>query len=174
MTGLSGGGGRATRPLVTAVAVAALVVGHYAVRPFLPPQVPVGFLLVAVLFLAVRVRPGAAAVAGLVAGLAADTSSALPLGTTSLVWIALGFLAARMRAVLFGEQAVVAGAVAFGASWLGDLLVALARPSGTSALSAASLLVWSPLGALLTAGLAIGVHLLARDASRPGGRSGGR
>ncbi len=174
MTGLSSGGGRAGRPVVTALVVAALVAGHYAVRPFLPPRVSVGFLLVGVLFLAVRVRPGGAAVAGLVAGLAADASGALPLGTTSLVWIALAFLAARTRAVLFGEQAVVAGVAAFGASWVGDLLLALARPSGTSALSAASLLVWSPLGALLTAGLAIGVHLLARDASRPGGRSGGR
>jgi rod shape-determining protein MreD len=174
VTGLSSGGGRAGRPVVTALVVAALVAGHYAVRPFLPPRVSVGFLLVGVLFLAVRVRPGGAAVAGLVAGLAADASGALPLGTTSLVWIALAFLAARTRAVLFGEQAVVAGVAAFGASWVGDLLLALARPSGTSALSAASLGVWSQLGALLTAGLAIGVHLLARDASRPGGRSGGR
>lgn len=174
MTGLSGGGGRGPRPVVAALVVAALVVGHYTVRPFLPPRVPVGFLLVGVLFLAVRVRPGAAAVAGLIAGLAADTSGALPLGTTSLVWITLAFLAARMRAVLFGEQAMVAGAVAFGASWIGDLVLALARPSGTSALSAMSLLLWSPIGALLTAGLAVGAHLLARAPSRPGGRPGGR
>ena len=170
MTRLSGGGSRPGRPFVLALVVAALVVGHYAVRPFLSPRMSVGFLLVGVLFLAVRVRPGVAAVAGLVAGLAADASGALPLGTTSLVWITLAFLAARMRAVLFGEQAGVAGVVAFGASWVGDLLLALARPSGTSGLSAASLFVWSPIGALLTAGLAIGVHLLARDAARPGGR----
>lgn len=154
------------RPAVAFLLVALLVLGQYAVRPLLPERPQVGFLLVAVLFVAVRVRPGVAALAGFLFGLAADATAATPFGATALLWLLEAYIAASMRALLFSEQVVLPGLVAFGASWLGDLVAALGRPEGSAALAPEGLLLWAPLTALATGLLAVAVHLVARDAGR--------
>ncbi|MBU6364621.1 MAG: rod shape-determining protein MreD [Gemmatimonadetes bacterium] len=151
---------------MASVMVLLLVLGQYAVRPLLPDRPQVGFLLVAVLFVAVRVRPGVAALVGFLFGVTADATAATPFGATALLWLLEAFVAASMRALLFSEQVLLPGLVAFGASWLGDLVAALGRPEGTAALAPGDLLLWAPLTALATGLLAVAVHLVARDAGR--------
>lgn len=155
------------RSAVASVLVLVLVLGQYAVRPLLPERLPVAFLLVAVLFVAVRVRPGVAALVGFVAGLAVDAAAATPFGATALLWLVEAFVAASMRALLFSEQLLLPGLVAFAASWLGAVVAALGRPAGTAALAPGALFVWAPLTALATGLLAVAVHMAARDAGRP-------
>ncbi len=165
MTFGAGRGGR--RSAVAAVLVVLLVLGQYAVRPLLPGRVSVGFLLVAVLFLSARVRPGGAALIGLLFGLAVDATASTPFGATALLWLLEAFLAASMRAVFFSEQVLLPGLVAFAASWLGEVVSAMLRPEGLTGAGAGALLWWAPLSALATAVLAVAVHLVARDVARP-------
>ncbi len=55
------------------IAFVLLVALHYTVRPLLGWRVSMDFLVIAVLLMAVRVRPGAAAMIGFATGLVADS-----------------------------------------------------------------------------------------------------
>ena len=74
---------------------ALLLTAHFAIRPLIGGRAHVDFVVIAILFAAVRMRPGFAAVVGLLTGLALD---ALAPGT-------------------FGASALALTVVAFGASW---------------------------------------------------------
>ena len=54
------------------IGFALLIVAHFAVRPLFASRASVDFLLIAVLFSAVRMRPGVAAIVGLAAGVVVD------------------------------------------------------------------------------------------------------
>ena len=57
----------------TLVAFVVLVLLHYTLRPLLGWRVGPDFLVIALLLVAIRVRPGTAAVLGLVMGIVADS-----------------------------------------------------------------------------------------------------
>ena len=61
-----------TRTLVVTLLVLVLVALQYTLRPMLDWRANVDFLVIAVLVVAVRVRPGTAAVVGFAIGLVAD------------------------------------------------------------------------------------------------------
>ena len=80
----------------TAIVCLILIVMHYTLRPLLGWRASIDFLLIAIVFGAVRVRPAGAAIYGFLLGIAADS-------------LALG---------AFGAGALAATVVAYGASYL--------------------------------------------------------
>ena len=133
-----------------------LVALHYTLRPLIGTRVSVDFLVIAVLLLAVRVRPAAAAAIGFATGLITDSLTPLSFGAGALGMSIVGFAASWLKAVFFGDN-VLLHAVFFAAGkWVFDLLYLLvARIEGGELL--AQLFLWSPLSAVLTglAGLVV-------------------
>ncbi|MBX7118048.1 MAG: rod shape-determining protein MreD [Gemmatimonadaceae bacterium] len=146
-----------SRTLVTALVALALVGLHYTLRPILDWRAGVDFLIIAVLVVAARVRPGVAALTGFLVGLLADALTPEAFGAGALAMTLVGYTASQLKATFFADNValnavfVFAGKVAF--DWI---LVLAERRLGGGAL-AAQLLLWTPLAALLTAlvGLAV-------------------
>jgi hypothetical protein len=76
--------------LKTAGVCLLLIVLHYTVRPLIGSRISLDFMVVAVLLLAVRVRPGIAALIGFAAGLIADSMVPLSFGAGALAMSAVG------------------------------------------------------------------------------------
>jgi uncharacterized membrane protein YeaQ/YmgE (transglycosylase-associated protein family) len=91
----------AARALRAVAAFAVLVALHYAVRPLLGWRVMMDFLVIAVLLMAVRVRPAFAALLGFATGLIADALSPTALGAGALAMTLIGFAASWLKAVFF-------------------------------------------------------------------------
>lgn len=128
-----------------------LLVLHFYVRPrFGDSRAAPDFLAMAVLFYALRSRPGEAAVAGLVTGLLVDSLTPARFGAGALAHTVVGYLASWGRAVFFADNWVVtAGFFAIG-TWLRNLLEFLA--SGTAGGDFVSqVFFWSTLQSLTTA-----------------------
>lgn len=152
-----------TQRLLLAVMLALLVTLHFTLRPLLDWRAGVDFLVIGVLLVAVRVRPGAAALTGLLVGTAIDSMTPEALGSGALAMTLVGFLASRLKAAFFTDELglnavfVFAGKVAY--DWVS--IVAEGRLSGMTLLW--QLVAWTPLSALATAG----VGLLVLAAVRP-------
>jgi rod shape-determining protein MreD len=139
-----------------------LLVLHFYVRPrFGDSRAAPDFLAMAVLFFALRSRPGEAAIAGLVTGLLVDSLTPARFGAGALAHTVVGYLASWGRAVFFADNVVVtAGFFAVG-TWLRNLLVLLA--SGTSGGDfLVQALFWSTLQALTTAACGTALVVLLR------------
>ncbi|HXE58557.1 MAG TPA: rod shape-determining protein MreD [Gemmatimonadales bacterium] len=108
------------------------------------------FLLVALMLFAIRARPGNAALAGFVIGLIGDALVPARFGSSALAHTVVGYLAAWGRAVFFADNVVVNGALIAVGLWLRNLIVLLAGGTGSDEL-VASLALWSPAQALITA-----------------------
>lgn len=141
---------------------ALLVLAHFTVRPLLGGPVQVDFLTIAVLFSAVRVRPGAAAVIGFVAGLALDSLSPGHFGTAALAYTLVAFVAARLNAAFFTDNISLTGAFVLIGKWSVDAITLLLAGRFTDVRSLAQLAVWSPLAALATAAVALVLLGIAR------------
>jgi rod shape-determining protein MreD len=131
-----------------------LVTLHFTLRPLLGGRVQVDFLTIAVLFAAVRLRPGVAACVGWVAGVALDAVAPGSFGATALGYTVVAFVASRVNAAFFTVDTARSGAIVLGGKWAVDAIILLVAggPAGSGRL--AHLLFWSPLAALLTAGVA--------------------
>ena len=143
--------------------LAGLVAMHFYVRPRLwDSRAAPDFLLLALMLLAIRSRPGVAAVAGFVVGLVTDVLTPARFGAGTLAHTVVGYLAAWGRAVFFPDNLLVnAGLFALG-TWLRTLIVLLASGViGGELLS--TMAVWSPIQAILTAVAGVIVVLLFRD-----------
>jgi rod shape-determining protein MreD len=154
---------RRRRRLQVALVLAGLVAAHFYLRPRLwDGRAAPDFLLLALLLLAIRSRPGTAAVAGFVVGLITDVLTPARFGAGALAHTLVGYLAAWGRAVFFPDNLLVnAGLFAVG-TWLRTLILLLA--SGVAGAELASTLtVWSPIQAILTAVAGVVVVLLFRD-----------
>src|SRR5919206_2483212 len=92
--------------LRTALAFVILIVLHYTVRPLLAWRADPDFLLIALLLVAIRVRPGAAAVVGFAMGLVADSVAFHAFGAAALAMSLVRYSALRPKAVLFRGQSV--------------------------------------------------------------------
>ncbi|WKW12354.1 rod shape-determining protein MreD [Pseudogemmatithrix spongiicola] len=152
-----------TQRLVLTVMLALLVTLHFTLRPLLDWRAGVDFLVIGVLLVAVRVRPGVAALTGLLVGTAIDSMTPEALGAGALAMTLVGFLASRLKAAFFTDELglnavfVFLGKVAY--DWVS--LLAEGRLSGMTLVW--QLVAWTPLSALATAA----VGLLVLGAVRP-------
>jgi cell shape-determining protein MreD len=109
-----------------AVAVVALVVAHFLLRPFwvgLPvgPDLLVGALLVGTL----RLRAGHAALFGFALGLLESAMALEGLGGYALALTLLGYLGARSRDLLFADARFYVFSYLFVGTWIGHAALQL-------------------------------------------------
>ncbi len=134
--------------------LALLVVAHFLVRPrFGPSPLAPDLVLVAVLFFAIRSRPGAGAAAGFVIGLLMDAVSPTAFGAGAFALTIVGYLSGWLKAVVFADNLLVNAVFVFAASWLRDVLMVLA--AGQLRAGAGALVATSPLAALSTTAAAV-------------------
>lgn len=150
------------RGVVIGVVVFGLVILQYTLRPILDWRAGVDFLIIALLVLAVRVRPGVAAVAGFMIGLVADALTPEAFGAGALAMTLVGFTASRMKAGFFAENIWLNAVFVFIGKVAHDVvyLVAEQRLGGGALL--AQLLGWTPLAALVTAMVGLLIMALLR------------
>jgi rod shape-determining protein MreD len=142
-------GGRGGWPLWLVLVL--LVLLHFYFRPRLfPGRGSPDFLLLALLIVAMRSRPGAAAMAGFVTGLLTDVLGPVRFGAGALSYTLVAWLAAKGRAVFFADNLVVNAGLFAGGTWLRNLLVLLTTGLSTGAFLA-SVTLWSSLQAVTTA-----------------------
>jgi rod shape-determining protein MreD len=143
--------------------MALLVLLHFYLRPRLwSARVSPDFLLIALVFFAMRAGPGAGAVAGFAVGVVNDALTPAAFGAGALAHTVVGYLAAWGRAVFFADNLLVNAAFVAVAVWVRDLLLLLA--SGTSqGRLLVELTLNSPLQALSTAVFALLVLAAFRE-----------
>jgi len=153
--------------LLAWVGFAVLLTANFAVRPLFSGRATVDFIVIAILFSSVRMRPGLAAVTGLLTGLAVDALAPGSFGAAALVLTLVAFGASRLKAVFFAEHVALTGLFVFAGKWLFDIAMTLLTggTSGTSVI--VRLLWWSPLSAVLTALLAVLLLTVFRPLYRP-------
>ncbi len=135
----------------TAVICAFFIVLHYTLRPLLGWRASIDFLMIALLFGAVRMRPGMAAVYGLVLGMISDSLSVSSFGAAALGMCAVGFAASWLKAVFFADNLVLNGFFLFLGKWLFDVIYLLASHRLGAGELVMQILVWSSLSAAVTA-----------------------
>jgi rod shape-determining protein MreD len=129
----------------------ALLLLHFYVRPrFYGGRAAPDFLLLGLLVVALRSRPGPAAVAGFLVGLATDVLLPVRVGAGALAHTTVAYLAAWGRSVLFPDNVLVNAVVFAAGTWLRNLMLVVASDPSASALLAA-FAPWSLLQALTTA-----------------------
>ncbi len=128
-----------------------LVVLQYTLRPMLAWRAPVDFLVIALLLVAVRARPGVAALAGFALGLLGDSLTPGAFGAGALSMTVVGFGASWLKAAFFADNVALNGIFVFLGKWAFDLIFLAAehRLQGSDLLVQAVL--WSPLSAAATA-----------------------
>ncbi|MBA3894599.1 MAG: rod shape-determining protein MreD [Gemmatimonadales bacterium] len=143
--------------------MALLVLLHFYLRPRLwNARVSPDFLLMALVFFAMRAGPGAGALAGFVVGVVSDALTPAAFGAGALAHTVVGYLAAWGRAVFFADNLLVNAAFVAVAVWVRDLLLLLASgtPQGTLL---TELMLNSPLQALSTGAFALLVLVAFRQ-----------
>jgi rod shape-determining protein MreD len=148
---------RSSRVVGLALLFAVLLVLNYTARPVMAWRAGVDFLLIGVLLVAVRVRPGYAALIGVAAGLGSDAMSpaAFGAGAVSLTLVAFG--ASWLKGLFFTEQLSLNGFFIFAGKLAFDALFLIAEQRVGVRDLLVQLAVWSSLSALVTAiaGLAV-------------------
>ncbi len=146
-----------------ALVMALLVLLHFYLRPRLwSARVSPDFLLIGLVFFAMRAGPGAGAVAGFIVGIVSDALTPAAFGAGALAHTLVGYLAAWGRAVFFADNVLVnAGFVAV-ALWVRDLILLLASGTAQGHLLV-ELTLNSPLQALSTAVFALLVLAAFRE-----------
>lgn len=143
--------------------LALLIVAQVWLRPrLLPSAFAPDFLLIALLFFAIRSRPAAGAAAGFVVGLLTDAIAPTAFGSATLALTVVGYLAGWLKVVVFADNLLVNTLLVFGASWLRDLLRTAVSGELRSEGVAWQLLVTSPESALGTAAAALVILVVVR------------
>jgi rod shape-determining protein MreD len=146
---------------------ALLLAGHFFVRPLFFGRANVDFVVIAILFSAVRMRPGLAAVVGFLTGLAVDALAPGSFGASALVLSLVAFGASWIKAVFFADHVALTGLFVFGGKWSFDVAMTLLTGGVSGVSLVVSLLLWSPLSAALTALLAVLLLTVFRPLYRP-------
>jgi rod shape-determining protein MreD len=140
-----------------------LVLLHFYLRPRLgSARVSPDFLLIALVFFAMRAGPGAGALAGFAVGIVNDALTPAAFGAGALAHTVVGYLAAWGRAVFFADNLLVNAAFVAVALWVRDFILLLASGTGQGRLLL-ELTLNSPLQALSTAGFALVVLAAFRE-----------
>jgi rod shape-determining protein MreD len=143
---------------------AVLIALHFYVRPRVwDSRVAPDFLVLALMLIATRARPGVAAVAGFVVGLITDVLTPAHFGAGALAHTIVGYLAAWGRAVFFPHNLVVNAGFFAGAVILRNLILLVASGASAASLIARDFLVSTPLQAITTAVAGTIVLLLFRN-----------
>ncbi|HMN07293.1 MAG TPA: rod shape-determining protein MreD [Gemmatimonadaceae bacterium] len=150
------------RAIRTLLLFVALVAAQYFVRPLLGWRVPVDFLVIAVLLIAVRVRPGGAALIGFLLGLVADSLAPESFGAAALAMTLVGFGASWLKAVFFSDNVFLHAFFFFIGKWAFDTIFVFAARQGGLYEMATRVALWSPMEAAVTAVAGVGVLLLFR------------
>ncbi len=140
-----------TSAVRTAVVCLVLIVLHYTLRPLLAWRPEIDFLVIALLFGAVRMRPGIAAIYGLGLGLISDSLTLSAFGAGALAMAVVAFAASRLKAVFFADNLLLNGFFLFIGEWLFRIIFLLAARRVVGGELAMQILVWSPLTAAVTA-----------------------
>ncbi len=135
----------------TMLAFLVLVLLHYTLRPLLGWHASPDFLLIALLLVSIRIRPGNAALLGLLMGLVADSLEPHAFGAGALGMCLVGFGASWLKAVFFADDVVLNALFFFCGKWAFDVIVLLAAHQMTGGALLVELLVWSPLKGVVTA-----------------------
>ncbi len=140
-----------TNAVRTALVCIILIALHYTLRPLLGWRASVDFLLIALVFGAVRMRPAGAAIYGFILGLAADSLALGAFGAGALAGTLVGFAASWLKAVFFADNLALNAFFLFLGKWAFDLVYVLMeqRMNGMDMLM--QIIVWSPLSAAVTA-----------------------
>ncbi len=144
-----------------------LLVAQFGVRPLFATRANVDFLIIAILFSAVRVRPGIAAILGLLAGLTVDALAPSAFGAATVSYVAVAFVASRVKAVFFADHVALTGLFVFLGKLAFDTLYATLSGAGSGAGLFIQLLLWTPLSAALTAAVSILLLTVLRPLYRP-------
>jgi rod shape-determining protein MreD len=144
-----------------------LVCLHYSVRPLLAWRASADFLVIGVLLVSVRVRPGVAAWFGFISGVIADALAPSAFGAAALAFTLVAFGASRLKDAFFAEHMALNAAFLFlgKLAWDTVYLVAEGRLGGSALLF--QLGVWSALSAAVTAFVGLAVLLLFRPLIDP-------
>jgi len=157
------------RPLDTfrvLVAFLVLVLLQYTVRPMLGWPYGPDFLLVALLVVSVRVRPGTAAVVGLLVGLVSDSIATGPFGGAALAMTIVAFGASWLQSVVFSDDLMVNAMLFFVGEWaFAGIYLLVSRSPGSPLLL--PLVAWAPLTAAVTALFGVATLLVLRPILRP-------
>jgi rod shape-determining protein MreD len=158
---------RALDALRTLFAFGVLVVLHYALRPLLGWRLSPDFLLVALLLVASRVRPGTAAFIGLLVGLVGDSIGTEPFGAGALAMTVVAFGASWLQSIVFADDLMVTAILLFFGEWAYEVIfIFAARAPGAGPLLL-PLLVWGPLRAAITAAFGVIVVMILRPILKP-------
>jgi rod shape-determining protein MreD len=150
------------RGIRAALLFVALVALHYFLRPLLGWRVSMDFLVIAILLVAVRVRPGVAAVVGFALGLIGDSLAPATFGAGALAMSVVGFGASWLKAVFFSDNVFLHAFFFFVGKWAFDLIYVLAARQGGLYDMATQVVLWSPLAAAMTAVAGVIVLLMFR------------
>ncbi|MDH5235299.1 MAG: rod shape-determining protein MreD [Gemmatimonadota bacterium] len=150
------------RSLTLGVVVFVLLILQYTVRPILDWRAGIDFLIIALLVLAVRVRPGAAAASGFLIGLVADALTPAAFGAGALAMTLVGFAGSRLKAGFFAENLWLNAVFVFVGKVLFDLVYLLAEQRLGGAALLTQLFVWTPLAALVTSLVGLLVMAMVR------------
>ena len=146
---------------------ALLLMAHFAVRPLFSGRANVDFIVIAILFSAVRMRPGLAALTGFLTGLAIDALAPESFGTAALVLTLVAFAASWLKAVFFADHVALTGLFVFAGKWLVDIAMTLLTGGALGASPVVTLVVWSPVSAAMTALSAVLLLTVFRPLYRP-------
>ncbi|MGI9076505.1 MAG: rod shape-determining protein MreD [Gemmatimonadaceae bacterium] len=135
----------------TALAFLILVVLHYTLGPVLDWRAEPNFLLIALLLVAIRVRPGSAAVLGFTIGLIADSVALHAFGSAAFAMSVVAFSASWLKAVFFADNMALNACFFFAGNWLFNALYLLAERRLGGGELVMQILVWSSLSAAVTA-----------------------
>lgn len=149
----------------------ALVVLDLAVLPLLGGRALLDTLLLAVVAVAVRVRPGVAAVTGFALGILRDATAPDAFGASALALSLVGYAVARLSAGAFEERAAATAATLVVARLVAEVVFVLAEGRMQGMALLLRFIWWAPLGALVTTIVGVPVlRLLPAPSDRRRGR----
>ena len=135
----------------TILLVALMVLLHYTLRPLLALRASADFLIIALLLVAVRVRPGVAAIFGFIVGLATDSLALGAFGAGALAMTLIGFSWSKLKAVFFADHVLLNGFFLFLGKWAYEVMMNVVERRMHGAELLMQILVWSSLSAFVTA-----------------------
>ena len=150
------------RLLWTTAWLVGLVVFHYTLRPLLAWRVQVDFLIIALLLVSVNARPAIATFVGFLLGVVTDSLNPAAFGAGALALTLVGFASSWLKSVFFTENIALTAAFVFLGKWTFDIVYVVAEHRLGGGDLALQLLWWSPLAALLTAVVGLGVLVVSR------------
>jgi rod shape-determining protein MreD len=153
---------RSTSAAGLSVLFAVLFVLHYSLRPLLAWRGGADFLLIGVLLVSVRVRPGTAAIVGVVAGLAADALGASAFGAVAIAMSVVGFAASWLKASFFADNVMLNGLFLFVGKLAFDVVFLTAERRVTGPELLVQFGTWSVVSAVVTAFVGLAILLLFR------------